>query len=70
MTDDDSVETQKNSIKKQFKEENIMKAFLREAPYSDVTFEVESEHIPAHKWWLCNKSKYFANMFSSEDFLI
>jgi len=45
--------------------ENIMKAFLAEAPYADVIFEVESERIPAHKWWLCQKSKYFSNMFSS-----
>lgn len=42
-----------------------MKSFFTEAPYSDVTFEVEGQHISAHKWWLCNRSKYFANMFSS-----
>jgi len=43
-----------------------MKAFLAEAPYSDVIFEVESEKIPVHKWMLCKRSKYFANMFSSK----
>lgn len=45
-----------------------MKEFLAEAPNSDIIFEVESEKIPAHKWWLCKKSKYFANMFSSKMF--
>jgi len=57
------------SIKKESKpldkNTEIMKAFLAEAPYSDVTFEVERQLIPAHKWWLCNRSKYFANMFAS-----
>jgi len=43
----------------------LLKLFLRQTPHHDVTFEVESESIPAHKWWLIKKSKYFANMFSS-----
>ncbi len=47
------------------KVQQVMKDFLAEAPYSDISFEVESKIIPAHKWWLCKKSKYFANMFSS-----
>jgi len=42
-----------------------MKEFLRQAPYSDISFEVESQLIPAHKWWLTKRSKYFTNMFSS-----
>jgi len=42
-----------------------MKQFLKEAPYSDISFEVESQVIPAHKWWLTQRSKYFMNMFSS-----
>jgi len=60
-------EISKSALKKQSKDgmAQHLKAFLREAPYSDVTFEVESEQIPAHKWWLCKRSKYFANMFSS-----
>jgi len=43
----------------------IMKKLLKEAPYSDIIFEVESKEIPAHKWFLIKNSKYFANMFSS-----
>jgi len=39
------------------KNTQIMKAFFAEAPYSDVTFEVEGQLIPAHKWWLCNRTK-------------
>jgi len=45
--------------------QQAMKQFLKEAPYSDISFVVESEIIPAHKWWLTKRSKYFANMFSS-----
>jgi len=45
--------------------QRTIKHFLQEAPYSDISFEVESQVIPAHKWWLSKKSKYFANMFSS-----
>jgi len=45
--------------------QRTMKQFLKEAPYSDISFEVESQVIPAHKWWLTKKSKYFINMFSS-----
>jgi len=58
-------------VKPQFKSEApsklspLLKLFLNQAPQHDVTFEVESELIPAHKWWLTQKSKYFANMFSS-----
>jgi len=58
-------------VKPQFKSEapsklsSLLKLFLNQAPQHDVTFEVESELIPAHKWWLTQKSKYFANMFSS-----
>jgi len=45
--------------------QKTMKQFLTEAPYSDISFEVESQIIPAHKGWLTQKSKYFMNMFSS-----
>jgi len=45
--------------------QQTMKQFLTEASYSDISFEVGSETIPAHKWWLAQKSRYFANMFSS-----
>jgi len=45
--------------------DQMMKKFFKEAPYSDIVFEVEGIEIPAHKWWLINRSKYFANMFSS-----
>jgi len=44
---------------------SLLKNFLSQAPHHDITFEVESELIPAHKWWLTQRSKYFANMFSS-----
>jgi len=44
---------------------NVLKRFFKEAPKHDIKFEVESQLIPAHKWWLSNRSKYFANMFSS-----
>jgi len=58
-------------IKPQFKSESpsnlssLLKLFLNQAPQHDITFEVKSELIPAHKWWLTQRSKYFANMFSS-----
>jgi len=45
--------------------QQTMKKFLIEAPYSDISFEVGSETIPAHKWWLTQRNKYFMNMFSS-----
>lgn len=45
--------------------QHLMKKFLIEAPSSDICFEVESQTILAHKWWLTQKSKYFMNMFSS-----
>jgi len=45
--------------------QRTMKKFLAEAPYSDISFEVQSQIIPAHKWWLSKRSQYFANMFSS-----
>ncbi len=45
--------------------ELLMKQLLIEVPYSDVTFTVENQQIPAHKWWLMRKSKYFDKMFSS-----
>jgi len=45
--------------------QQTMKQFLTEAPYSDISFEVEDQVIPAHKWWLTKRSKYFMNMFSS-----
>lgn len=43
----------------------LAKMFFKQAPYSDVIFEVEKQLIPAHRWWLIKRSKYFANMFSS-----
>jgi len=43
-----------------------MKEFFLEAPYSDISFEVESQIIPAHKWLLIRRSKSFAHMFSSK----
>jgi len=45
--------------------ELLMKQLLIEVPYSDVTFTVEGQQIPAHKWWLMRKSRYFDKMFSS-----
>jgi len=59
------LENIKRESKPLDKNTQIMKAFLAEAPYSDVTFEVEGQLISAHKWWLWNRSKYFANMFAS-----
>ncbi len=45
-----------------------MKDFFSEAPYSDISFEVESEIIKAHKWCLIKRNKFFANMFASNFF--
>jgi len=43
-----------------------MKEFFFEAPYSDISFEVESQTLPAHKWLLIQRNKFFANLFSSK----
>jgi len=45
-----------------------MKEFFFEAPYSDISFEVESQIIPAHKWLLTQRNKYFARLFSSKSY--
>ena len=47
------------------KTQQTLKDFFFEAPYSDISFEVESESIKAHKWWLIQRNKFFANMFAS-----
>ena len=48
------------------KSQQNWKDLLLEAPYSDISFEVESEIIKAHKWVLAKNCKYFANMFASK----
>jgi len=48
------------------KMQQALKDFFFEAPYSDISFEVGSEVIKAHKWWLIQRNKFFANMFSSK----
>jgi len=47
------------------KSQQVLKDLFFEAPYADISFEVESEIIKAHKWLLTKNSKYFANMFAS-----
>jgi len=48
-----------------------MKEVFFEAPYPNISFEVESQIIPTHKWLLMQRNKFFANIFSSNisDFL-
>jgi len=60
-TENQTIQTNKDTLSLT----SLVKRLLTEAPYHDITFEVESELIPAHKWWLTKKNKYFANMFSS-----
>jgi len=38
--------------------------------FPDVVFEVEGEHIPAHKALLAYRSDYFMKMFTSKEDLI
>jgi len=37
----------------------LLKLFLAEAPYHDITFKVDSELIPAYKWWVIKKKQIF-----------
>jgi len=43
-----------------------LKQLLNEKLFTDITFEVEQEHIPAHKAILVSRSDYFKRMLTSK----
>jgi len=42
-----------------------LKIFFKEKPFSDVTFKVQGQDIPAHKGFLAARCPYFKKVFTS-----